>query len=79
MSKRRIKGNVVSDKMQATVVVSVDVLKKHPVYEKFVKVTKKFKAHDEMGVKQGDTIIIEESRPYSKDVTWKVVEKLEEK
>lgn len=77
MSKKRLKGKVVSNKMMKTVVVSVDSKKRHPVYEKVVKVTKKFKARDDLQVNIGDTVVIEETKPFSKDVSWKVVEKVE--
>ena len=72
---QRLKGKVVSTKMAKTVVVSVTRLKKHPRYHKFIRVTKKYKAHDENGfAKEGSTIIIESTRPISKDKRWKVVE-----
>ena len=71
---RTLKGIVVSDKMQKTVVVAVTRLKKHPKYQKYFKVTKKFKAHDEEGKYHvGDKIVIEETRPLSKDKRWKVI------
>jgi small subunit ribosomal protein S17 len=73
---RKLKGVVVSDKMQKTVVVAVERLKLHPKYKKYFKVTKKLKAHDEKGEYHvGDKVIIEETRPLSKDKRWKVVEK----
>ena len=73
---RKLKGIIVSDKMDKTVVVSVVRLKKHPVYKKYFKVTKRFKAHDESGVyKVGDKVIIEETRPISREKRWKVIGK----
>lgn len=78
MPKKTFNGTVVSDKMQKTVVVAVSVRKAHPVYRKVVPFTRKFKAHDDLGAKVGDSVKIEESRPYSKEVTWKVVEILKE-
>ncbi len=74
MPKKILTGEVVSTKMQKTVVVAVDVPKRHPIYKKIIKNTKKFKARDEIGAKEGDIVKIEESRPFSKEVTWVVVE-----
>lgn len=73
MPKKQLIGTVVSDKMEKTVVVEVETRRRHPVYHKVIKRGKKFKAHDEKGVKVGDTVKIEETRPLSKDKTWKVV------
>ena len=74
--KRRNKvGRVVSDKMDKTVVVSVERLRRHPIYKRVVRLSSKFKAHDaENGAKVGDTVRIEESRPLSREVRWRVVE-----
>jgi small subunit ribosomal protein S17 len=79
MPKKVLKGKVVSDKMQKTVVVAVDVDKKHPIYNKAIRNTRRYKVRDEKGVEVGDIVLIEETRPYSKEVTWKVIEVLEEK
>ena len=66
-------GVVVSDKMDKTVVVKVDRLVKHPVYNKYIKRSAKYKAHDaENSCKIGDRVVIVESRPLSKDKCWKV-------
>lgn len=66
-------GIVTSDKMDKTVVVKVDRLVKHPVYNKYIKKTAKYKAHDETNAcKIGDRVIIVETRPMSKDKFWKV-------
>ncbi len=71
-----LKGVVVSDKMDKTVVVSVSRFVKHPLYGKFYKVSKKYKAHDEGNVyKTGDKVEIVETRPISKDKRFKVVTK----
>ncbi len=71
-----LKGVVVSDKMQKTIVVSVSRFIKHPLYGKFYKVSKKYKAHDEEGkYKVGDNVEIIETRPISKDKRFKVVNK----
>jgi small subunit ribosomal protein S17 len=74
--KRRIKtGRVVSDKMDKTVVVSVERLRRHPIYKRVVRLSTKFKAHDEANSAQvGDTVRIEESRPLSAQKRWRVVE-----
>lgn len=69
-----LKGVVVSDKMDKTVVVSVSRFVKHPLYGKFYKISKKYKAHDEGNVsKVGDKVEIIETRPISKDKRFKVV------
>jgi len=71
---RRLKGTVVSDKMERTVVVAVVTDKKHPKYHKHFKQTSKFKAHDEENkYKEGDEVVIEETRPLSRDKHFKVV------
>ncbi len=71
-----LKGVVVSDKMQKTVVVSVDRLVKHPKYGKFYTISKKYKAHDENNTfKKGETVEIIETRPVSKFKKFKVLEK----
>ena len=79
MSKRRIKGQIVSAKMDKTVVVAVEMPKKHPLYGKLMRNTRKFKAHNEMNVSEGDYVIIEETKPFSKEVTWIVIEKITSK
>ena len=62
-----------SDKMDKTVVVKVDRLVKHPVYNKYIKRSAKYKAHDaDNSCKIGDRVVIVESRPLSKDKCWKV-------
>jgi small subunit ribosomal protein S17 len=72
-SRKTQTGVVVSDKMDKTVVVKVDRLIKHSVYNKYVKRSVKYKAHDEENsCKLGDRVIIVESRPLSKDKRWKV-------
>lgn len=77
VKKRHLQGVVVSDKMQKTVVVSVTHEKKHPKYLKQYKVTNRFKAHDEnKEYKVGDKVIIEETRPLSRDKRWRVIAKI---
>ena len=77
MRKTRV-GVVVSDKMDKTVVVTIKNRVRHPLYNKIVNDTVKYKAHDEnneCGV--GDKVLIMECRPYSKDKRWRVVEIIE--
>jgi small subunit ribosomal protein S17 len=63
--------------MQKTRVVAVSRLAKHPKYLKYYTVTKRFKAHDENNeYKKGDTVVIEECRPLSRDKRWKIVGKV---
>ncbi len=71
-------GLVTSDKMDKTITVSIERKVKHPIYGKFVKTTKKFKAHDEKNdAKSGDTVKISETRPLSKTKRWRLVEVVE--
>ena len=77
LRKTRV-GVVVSDKMDKTVVVALDVKYKHPLYKKTVKITKRYKAHDEnTECKVGDTVEIAETRRLSADKNWRVVRILE--
>ena len=72
--KTRI-GTVISDKMDKTITVSVDMSSMHPVYDKLVRTSTKFKAHDEKDAAgMGDTVKIEETRPLSKTKRWRLVE-----
>jgi small subunit ribosomal protein S17 len=67
-------GKVVSDKMDKTIVVAVETAKKHPIYKKTMKATKKYKVHDENNeAKIGDTVLIMETRPLSKEKNWRLV------
>ena len=73
MSKK-LKGVVVSDSMDKTVVVLVSRHVKHPKYKKYIIKSKKFKVHDEKNeYKKGDKVIIQECRPISKDKHWRVI------
>jgi small subunit ribosomal protein S17 len=73
-------GVVVSDKMEKTAVVKVDRLVKHPVYNKYIKRSAKYKAHDiDNSAKIGDRVIIVETRPMSKDKRWKIRQIIESK
>ena len=75
--KRKLEGVVVSDKMQKTAVVAVTHHRKHPKYLKYYKVTARFKAHDEnKEYKIGDKVVIEETRPISKEKRWKIISKI---
>ena len=75
-TKRKTKvGRVVSDKMDKTIVVSVERLARHPLYKRVVRLTTKFKAHDELNdAHTGDTVMIEESRPLSATKRWRLIE-----
>ena len=74
MMKVRI-GQVVSNKMDKTVVVKVETLKQHPLYKKTIRHTVKYKAHDPNNVcKVGDVVRIMETRPLSKEKRWRVTE-----
>ncbi|MCC6958947.1 MAG: 30S ribosomal protein S17 [Dehalococcoidia bacterium] len=74
-TQRVIQGTVVSDKMQKTVVVSVERKKKHRLYHKVVTVTDRYKAHDENdNCKLGDVVRIQECRPMSREKRWRVIE-----
>lgn len=77
MSKKKLQGIVVSEKMAKTVVVEVERVKEHPKYKRRFKVHKKYKAHDEKGeFHVGDKVIIEETAPISKDKHFRVISKL---
>ena len=77
LRKERI-GVVVSNKMDKTIVVAVEVREKHPLYGKFIKKTAKFVAQDDKNeCNEGDTVRIMETRPLSKTKNWRVVEIVE--
>ena len=68
-------GRVVSDKMDKTIVVSIERLARHRLYKRVIRLTSKFKAHDELNEAHvGDTVLIEESRPLSATKRWRLVE-----
>lgn len=76
--QRKLVGKVVSDKMHKTIVVIVERRVKHPLLGKVVMRTAKYKAHDETNeFKQGDTVEIAETRPVSKDKTWRAMRLVE--
>jgi small subunit ribosomal protein S17 len=73
--KRALKGTVVSDKMEKTIVVRVDSMKTHPKYGKRYLQSKRFHVHDEKGIaKVGDVVRFEECRPLSKSKRWRIVD-----
>ena len=77
MPKRILVGTVVSDKNEKTVVVKVERKVKHPLYGKIIRRSKKYHAHDEDNAfRLGETVRIEETAPYSKQKTWKVVDRV---
>ncbi|MEE2761812.1 MAG: 30S ribosomal protein S17 [Pseudomonadota bacterium] len=74
MPKRVMQGIVVSDKMDKTIVVSVERKFKHPLYKKYIRRSKKYHAHDkDNSCKTGDLVTIRECRPLSKQKRWEVV------
>jgi small subunit ribosomal protein S17 len=74
--KRKTKvGRVVSDKMDKTIVVSVERLARHRLYKRVIRLTTKFKAHDEANEAHiGDTVLIEEARPLSATKRWRLID-----
>ncbi|GFE76401.1 MULTISPECIES: 30S ribosomal protein S17 [Sphingomonadaceae] len=78
MPKRILIGTVVSDKTDKTVTVLVERKVKHPLYGKIIRRSKKYHAHDEDNAfKTGERVRIEETKPYSKTKTWKVLDRLQ--
>ena len=78
MPKRILEGVVVSDKGDKTVVVKVERKVKHPLYGKIIRRSKKYHAHDEANeFKAGETVRIEETRPISKQKTWRVLDRVD--
>lgn len=72
-----LKGTIISDKMNKTVVVKVDNFKKHPRYKRYYKSSKKYKAHDENSQFHiGDKVMIKETRPISKNKHFEVLSKI---
>ncbi len=71
-------GVVTSDKMTKTVVVKIETVTRHPLYKKTIRRSRKIKAHDEQGsARSGDRVRIVETRPLSREKSWRVVEVLE--
>lgn len=78
MPRRVLKGVVVSDKAEKTIIVKVDRRFMHPVYKKYITKSKRYAAHDEKNTcAEGDIVNIEECRPISKRKTWVVLSKAE--
>ncbi len=78
LNHRKLEGVVVSDKMQKTRVIEIERFKKHPKYQKYYRVTARFKVHDEKNeYRVGDKVVIEETRPTSKEKRWRIVAKVE--
>lgn len=76
--RKRLVGTVLSDKMDKTVVVAVTTLKQHPLYKKTIRMTRKYKAHDENNEAHvGDLVQIIESKPISRHKRWTLTEILE--
>ena len=73
MPKKNLTGKVFSTKMAKTAIVGVESIKAHPLYKKRMKRVKKYKVHNDIGAKDGDTVIIEEFRPLSKDKRFRVI------
>ena len=74
---RELKGIIVSDKMDKTVIIRVDRSKRHKIYKKKYTVSKRYKSHDENNqYKVGDYVLIRQVRPISKDKKWKVIRKI---
>lgn len=74
-TRRTVQGKVISNKMQKTVKVLVETKTMHPVYKKVMNKRKVYFAHTEKELNEGEMVTIKESRPYSKNVKWVVVEK----
>lgn len=76
MPKKQLKGTVKSNKSEKTIVVRVEKVKKHPKYKRRFKSRKNYKAHTEEKCEVGETVLIEECNPISKDKKWKLVKKI---
>lgn len=76
--RKQIEGVVVSDKMDKTIVVRVERISRHPLYGKVLRTSKRFKAHDEQNAaREGDVVRLLESKPFSKDKKFILLEILE--
>lgn len=77
-NKKSLTGIVVSDKMEKTAVIAVENYYRHPLYNKIIKKTKRYKAHDEQNeCRMGDKVKITETRPLSKEKCWRVAQIIE--
>lgn len=72
--RKRLEGRVVSNKMDKTVVVSVVRKSSYPMYKKIITIRKQYKAHCEKAIEVGDIVLIEQTRPVSKQKHWRVIE-----
>lgn len=78
IAQRERQGVVVSDKMDKTIVVQVSAVKPHAQYAKVIRTTNRLKAHDEENqARVGDTVLVRECRPLSRDKTWRLIKVLE--
>jgi small subunit ribosomal protein S17 len=78
IAQRERQGVVVSDKMDKTIVVQVSAVKPHAQYKKVILTTDRLKAHDEQNeARVGDTVLVRECRPLSRDKTWRLIKVLE--
>jgi small subunit ribosomal protein S17 len=78
IAQRERQGVVVSDKMDKTIVVQVSAVKPHAEYQKVIRTTDRLKAHDERNeARVGDTVLVRECRPLSRDKTWRLIKVLE--
>ena len=77
-AQRERQGVVVSDKMDKTIVVQVSAVKPHAQYKKIIRTTDRLKAHDEQNeARVGDTVLVRECRPLSRDKTWRLIKVLQ--
>lgn len=76
MSGVLLSGKVVSTAMSKTVVIEVQSFRVHPLYKKTIYYSKRYKAHDDLGVKKGESVTIQQTRPFSREVFWKVIERV---
>jgi small subunit ribosomal protein S17 len=77
-AQRERQGLVVSDKMDKTIVVQVSAVKPHAQYKKVIRTTDRLKAHDEQNeARVGDTVLVRECRPLSRDKTWRLIKVLQ--
>lgn len=78
MKRKRIVAKVISNRMQKTIVAVSEILRKHPLYKKYVRHKTKYYVHDEKNeAKIGDIVLIEETRPLSKLKRWRLVKIIE--